>query len=432
MHPATRPIRVIGTQSNFEREKLIRPFGFKGGYLTELWQTVSQLSTTSHHQIGLATQSVLYGDAELFASYSEAGGNALMYALTEKALRLVRQIPFHTPLDLQSTLFPALRAEAITLTGKPDLHENFILNALVSIDNAAWLLYAAEHGLRRFEDMLPESYRPTLAHRNANVAVLFQVPYGMPVAELRQAVEQGYFVFKIKTGQPGSQSEMLEKDLARLTDIHAVLGTCSTPQTAQGKVWYTLDANGRYEQKETLARYLDHARKIGAAEQILFVEEPFPEQYHENVADLGVRIAADESVHDADTARQRLEQGYGALVLKGIAKTLSRTLEIAQVAHERQVPCLCADLTANPILVDWNKNVAARLAPFPELGMGLLETNGDMNYLNWPHMQTYHPAPDAPWTRMNQGTFALDEEYYRRSGGVLEPSPHYLAMFPRG
>jgi hypothetical protein len=30
-------IRVIRTNSDFEREKLIRPFGFKGAYLTELW-----------------------------------------------------------------------------------------------------------------------------------------------------------------------------------------------------------------------------------------------------------------------------------------------------------------------------------------------------------------------------------------------------------
>ncbi|HQS53021.1 MAG TPA: L-alanine-DL-glutamate epimerase, partial [Daejeonella sp.] len=33
---ALKMINIVRTQSGFEREKLIRPFGFKGGYLTEL------------------------------------------------------------------------------------------------------------------------------------------------------------------------------------------------------------------------------------------------------------------------------------------------------------------------------------------------------------------------------------------------------------
>ncbi len=40
-----KTIRVTGVDSNFEREKLIRPFGFKGGYMTEMWQTASQKKT---------------------------------------------------------------------------------------------------------------------------------------------------------------------------------------------------------------------------------------------------------------------------------------------------------------------------------------------------------------------------------------------------
>ncbi len=53
---------------------------------------------------------------------------------------------------------------------------------------------------------------------------------------------------------------------------------------------------------------------------------------------------------------------------------------------------MCADLTVNPILIDWNKNLAARLKPFPGLEMGLLETNGDLNYRNWEKMLIYHPV----------------------------------------
>ncbi len=43
-----------------------------------------------------------------------------------------------------------------------------------------------------------------------------------------------------------------------------------------------------------------------------------------------------------DTAA-RIEQGYGAIAVKAIAKTL--TMKIAQLAHENKVPCFCADLT---------------------------------------------------------------------------------------
>src|SRR5688500_18537949 len=78
-----KTIRVARTDSNFEREQLVRPFGFKGGYLTELWQTISRLETDSgNSSIGLSTQSVLFADADLFAAHSETGGNALKYALT--------------------------------------------------------------------------------------------------------------------------------------------------------------------------------------------------------------------------------------------------------------------------------------------------------------------------------------------------------------
>ncbi len=78
-----------------------------------------------------------------------------------------------------------------------------------------------------------------------------------------------------------------------------------------------------------------------------------------------------------------------------------------------------ADLTVNPILIDWNKNLAARLKPFPGLEMGLLETNGDLNYRNWEKMLTYHPVSGASWTPSRNGVFELGEEFYKRSGGII-------------
>ncbi len=100
-------------------------------------------------------------------------------------------------------------------------------------------------------------------------------------------------------------------------------------------------------------------------DQIAIIEEPFAEELEIDVLDIPVRLAADESAHTVDDAIKHMEMGYKAIALKAIAKTLSMTMKIAQASYERDVPCFCADLTINPILVEWNKNVAARLKSFP-------------------------------------------------------------------
>ncbi len=397
--------------------------------MQEMWQTVSQLQSTSgHKKIGLCTQNVLYADGDVFASCPEAAGNALMFSLTNRALQLVRETPFATPIDLLEKILPEVLSYGRKLTGRADLNTIFALNALVGVDNAAWLLYAAENELKDFSAMIPVPYQKALSHRNDKVAIIYLASYNLPVEELRKAVAQGYFVIKIKIGQPGAQAEMLQKDMARLTEVHNAIKEARTGQTSTGKLIYTLDANGRYEKKESLLRLLDHARKIGAFEQILFIEEPLTEDNEEHVADVGIRIAADESAHDEAGALRRIEQGYGALALKGIAKTLSLSMKMATLAWERNIPCLCADLTVNPILIDWHKNLASRLAPFPGLGMGLMEANGDLNYRNWKQMLSYHPAPGASWTKARKGVFELKDDFYRESGGIFEAIPHYEQM----
>jgi L-alanine-DL-glutamate epimerase-like enolase superfamily enzyme len=222
---------------------------------------------------------------------------------------------------------------------------------------------------------------------------------------------------------------MLEKDKKRIEAIHRAIGDIETPHTADGVIPYYFDANGRYEKKETLLKLLDHIRKIKAFDRIAIMEEPFPEEFENDVTDLGIRLAADESAHTDADAEKRIQMGYGAIAVKAIAKTLSMTLKIVKTAHENNVPCFCADLTVNPILVDWNKNVAARLTPFPGLGLGLLETNGHQNYKNHEQMVSYHPCAGAPWMETKKGVFYLDDDFYQKSGGIFMPSPHYLALF---
>ncbi len=234
---------------------------------------------------------------------------------------------------------------------------------------------------------------------------------------------------KLKTGSAGTQAEMLEKDMAFMTAVHKSIGHFETPYTKNGKIPYYIDPNARYEKKETLLRFIDHIKKLGALDQVAVIEEPLREDNEAFVGDVGVRIGADESAHTVKDAARRIEQGYSVMIVKAIAKTLSMTMQITQLAHEKKVPCFCADLTVNPILVDWNKSVAARLAPFPNVGIGLQETNGHQYYKNWDRMMSYHPKAGASWTKTQKGVYTTDQSFFAQSGGILDDSTHYNALF---
>lgn len=423
-------IKIEKVACEFERERLVRPFGFKGGYVTEIWQVAALMEAGGGvHGLGVGTQNVLWSDSRVFAAHPESSGNRMMFDITSHALQLASGRSFETPLDLQDQIFDEVYDFARRITGEADLKKTFALNALVPVDIAAWILYARANALTTFDSVIPDRYRPALAHRHDRVASIPIASYGMSLDEVGKLVEDdGYFFLKFKLGAPGSQDEMLEKDRTRIEEIHRSIGSVEVPHTRNGRLPYYFDMNGRYESKDTLQRLLDHARVIGAFEQIAIVEEPFPEEYRVEVGDLGVRVAADESAHTVQNVEERIELGYGAIALKAVAKTLSTTLRMAQAAHERSIPCFCADLTVNPVLLEWNRNVAARLAPLPEFDFGLLETNGHQNYAEWEGMIGHHPRPNAPWMRSSEGFFNLGDEYYGSGGGIFEDSPHYLSL----
>lgn len=420
---------IVRVNANFEREPLRVAFGFKGGYVSELWQAVSYLEDgEGRAAVGLGTQSVLWSDASVFTSHSEAGGNALMFAVTEWALQAVQGSSFDTPLELLDDLLPEALEYARQITGQPELRTTFALNALVGIDLAAWLLFAQSRGVERFDDIIPEPYRASLGHRHEAVALVPTVGFGMSDLDIERTLQEGHFCLKIKLGHPGDQQAMLKADMERLSQVHGLSADRESPHTAEGHVLYYLDANGRYDRKDSIRRLLDHADSIGALERIILFEEPFSETSDERVDDLGVRFAADESAHTDADAQRRIDQGYGAIALKPVAKTLSMTLKIARVAHEHDVPCFCADLTVNPILVEWNKALAARLESLPGLDVGLLEANGRQHYLNWPRMQEYHPQTGAGWMEPAGGMFRLDKSFYETDGAIFEPSSHYMDL----
>ena len=428
-----RKITVAKTSCQFEREPMVRPFGFKGGYLTEEWIVSAFVKSTSgNHGIGLGTQSCLWSDAKVFADNSECGGNAIMFSMTQYALKLLVGKTFTSPVELNDWLWPQVWEYGKKVSANPALRATYALNALVAVDNAVWVLFAKENGFTSFDEMIPDAYRPALSSHHAKCASIPLFSYKVPVGEIKAAVDSGYFFMKIKIGQPGMQEEMLAKDMARVSEIHAVLKDCRTPYTKSGKLPYYFDANGRYEKKETFLKFVDHLKKIGAYDQVAIVEEPFDEYADIDVNDIPLRLAADESAHTVKDALERIKMGYRAMALKPIAKTMSMSMKIAQAANEKNVPCFCADLTVCPVMVEWNKSVASRLPPFPGIGdLGLVETNGHMNFRNWETMRKDLVYNDAHWTRTEKGVFECDEDYYAKSGGILEPMPRYEKMYEK-
>jgi len=124
-------IRIKNVDSDFEREPLF-PYRFKGSAITECWQTAAYLEGESGlSTIGLGTQGILWSDSKVFAAHSENGGNALMYAMSERALQMMKGNSFTTPLQLLDDLLPEIYAYGKKVTDNPNLRKTFALNSLV-------------------------------------------------------------------------------------------------------------------------------------------------------------------------------------------------------------------------------------------------------------------------------------------------------------
>ena len=429
-------MRISKAECGLAREPLLSPFGFKGGYINELWQPAVKLTAVSGAiGVGSGVQSVLWSDAEVFRRQGSCGGNAMMLAITARALELAREVDWLTPIELLDVMLPELTAYARKICTREDLRLTFVLNALVPVDNAAWMLYAQEKKITSFADLVPAEWRTALPARHDRLAAVPLVTYALTDEAISALAEQGYAMFKIKLGADpagnGDRAAMLAWDKERLTRIHQLLSPYRTPHTVSGHIAYYLDANGRYDTKERLLRLLDHAEKIGCLDRILLLEEPFAEENEVEVGDLPVTAAADESAHsDADTIR-RLELGYRAVAVKAIAKTFSMSLKIIRAASGR-AHCFCADLTVPPVLLEWNRAVAARLPGLPGMKCGVLESNGRQNYCRWQELLAYHPHAGADWIEAPDGIFRLTDAYYRCDGGMLEVPGYYRELAEKG
>lgn len=422
--------RIASVGLGFEREKLQAPFGFKGAHMDELWQIVVLLQDENGNEgIGLGVQSVLWSDSSVFAEFSPAAGNSIMLLLTERALSLLKDQRVRDPMAMLEDILPEVLEYGKKITGNENLRKTFVHNALVPVDMALWRLYAEENRITMFDDLIPEGAKPYLQARQKQLAAVPLISYGVSPLNVGSLANSGSFFMKIKIGsdpdKDNDREKMLQWDCRRLTEIHNILKEYRTPYTDSGKILYYLDANGRYDTKDRLMRLLDHADKIGALEQISLLEEPFTEDSGIDVSDFPTRIVADESVHDAENVPGLIQLGYTGIALKPVAKTLSTSFQILEQAGRAKVPCFCADLTVNPLMVDWNKNFAARLASLPGMRVGVLESNGQQNYTSWSRMKNFHPMGWESWVDPEGGVFSLDKNFYRYSGGIFAPVIHY-------
>lgn len=418
-------MRIVKAGLEAVPEPLVAAFAFKGSYSSKpMWNTVVRVTGDSGARaMGLSNQGITWSDASVSARFSSTGGNALMYLMSEYALKRCLGVAFDRPDELLRMLLPDVWAYGKTLAGQ-ELRKTFALNALVALDTAAWLLWAKENGQESFDALIPEHARPYMQYRHERLASVPLITYSAGMDDIRAEVERGHFVLKIKLGadpdHDGDPDKMLAWDRQRIRDIHALLRDRPCACSEVGGIPYYLDMNGRYACMDQLLRLLDTADRIGMLERIVLLEEPFPEDLEADVRGLPVRIAADESAHSDRDVAARIDMGYTAFALKPIAKTMSMTFDMIARAGGHGVPCFCADLTVNAMMVDLNKNFAARLAPLPGLSVALLESNGGQYYARWEEMIAALPHPEASWVRPQRGLYLLDETFYRTSGGIFE------------
>lgn len=427
-------INVRKGDLEFVREPLRAPFGFKGRYLTELWQTVAKVESDNFTAVCPCVESVLWSDAAVFGDNPPAVSSAMMMMVTGRALKLLEGSSFVTPEEAIGGILPELISYAASVCGRP-VAETFVLNSLVGVDFALWMLYAKENGITSFDGLIPVDVKPAMSHRHTALAQIPLLSYAVEEEEIKRCLDSGIALLKIKIGKsipgvPAGEADMkamLAWDIARLQQIHTIASRYETPHTKDGKILYYLDANGRYDSRSRLEALLEAADKMGALPRIALLEEPFAPENHTYVGDLPLCLNADESAHSLADVEARLQMGYKAVALKPIAKTLSVSFRMVQAIHKAGGQCLCADLTVNPLLAEWNKQFAARIAPLAGMKVGCVEINGDQNYSRWEELQALLPE-GLDFAPLQNGVFSLSDAFFADSGKLFEENGYHTCF----
>lgn len=401
-----------------ESEKLKSPFGFKGSYADGLWQTIVGLESGGMKSCGIAVQSVLWSDASVFEEYGQDGGNDLMHNLSKFAVDKLAGQDFNNPFEANDYLFNECYREVKKMTGRNDIRKTFVLNALVPVDMAFWLLWAKSKGISNYSEMTKD-YEAYMTSHHEKIAAIPLITYGVSHEEINKLLDEGSFFLKVKIGKDP------EWDKKRVEEIWGLAKNYDSVNTKSGKPVLYLDANGRYRDKNELIEFLDFLEMKNILKHVGVFEEPFDELTEIDVTDIPCILAIDESAHSVEDSIVKFQQGYKAVALKPVAKTLSESLKILKAANDRNIKCFTADLTVAPWQLEWNRNLAARIPTLECVKTGLLESNGSMNYTDWDRLKSYHPMGDGSWVDSNNGLFEL-KDFYKSDGGLYEMPKHYL------
>ena len=57
--------------------------------------------------------------------------------------------------------------------------------------------------------------------------------------------------------------------------------------------------------------------------------------------------------------------------------------------------------------------------------IGILESNGEQNYVRWEELYQAHPCAENTFARCNRGLYTLSEEFFAISGGIFKNSSYY-------
>ena len=411
-------MKIQNTYLAYENEPFLHSFGFKGSKLTGVWQVYVCLSDGENYGIGVGVESVLWADGNVFARYGEDKANLLMYNVTKYALEIIKGKSYDTPYQIIKENFDEIYSYACKICDMK-VSQTFVLNSLVAVDFAAWQLWAKTNKTTNFEDIFKGE---TKNYALANIPL---ITYNTPVSDVIEMANQGVCLFKIKLGSDpdgdGDRQKMLEWDKNRILELHNALKDIKTPYTESGNVLYYYDANGRYDSKERLTELSNFMQEVGVLDRTVTFEEPFPEEMEIYVGDLPINFSADESVHSLKDAEKRINLGYKTLTLKPVAKTLSVSIEMANFAKERGVQCFPADLTVNPYMVEWNKNFASRLTALKGMKIGVVESNGKQNYVNWQKMKDYLLVEFD-----ENNIYDLQKGFYDNFGGIFNEPEYYI------
>lgn len=413
-------MKITGVKCVHQNEPFITPFSFKGNALTSAW--ISEVIIFSENQmgIGVSIQSVLWSDSNIFVKYGEKRSNELMYEVTKYALGLLMDEDFENPRQIMGGLSEKCHSYIEKLMGI-SVSKTFVLNALVPVDMALWQLWARVNKIKNFDFVFKGQNK---CSRIVNVPL---VTYKTSVDEVISLAEKGVCLFKIKLGaDPDGDNDyekMLAWDKKRILEIHNALKNYTTSYTENGRIAYYFDANGRYPDLETLKNLVNFMEENHIKERTVLFEEPFSPDSTLSVKDIDINFAADESVHDIKDVYERAKSGYKTLTLKPIAKTFSITIDMVEAALENGMQCFCADLTVPPITFLWNKCFASRLNFIKGMKIGIIESNGAQNYVNWDKMLSYIGKYDE-----TDAFYILENDFYENSDGIFEVCDFYKEL----